>query len=235
MGETTIIFGRILINGETQNAKKIIETFKDDQYYPWLRSEMFSFTSFEKPFYYREPVIGFAASYKNLEDSLSCFIIKFEFLLSKLEFYSAKLQMETEFYGTYEFFWKRKIHHENFEEKEKLIERPKWFFGHGYRNFWGHLKVDLGENDVFPFGYKYPIEFDKERVVDFNYIIDKTKLIELNTKIVFSDFLDKKKCDNSLFYPIFSYFSIRKLIDYGYETNNGFWIIKKQELNKIEI
>ncbi|HEX8575900.1 MAG TPA: hypothetical protein VF677_06360, partial [Flavobacterium sp.] len=106
--------------------------------------------------------------------------------------------------------------------------------GHGYRNCWGQLQVDLKESHIFPIGYKYPIEFNKNRVNDFNFIIEQTKCTQLNTKIYFSDHLEKIKCDNSLFYPIFSFYSIRGLIEYGYEPNIGFWISKKHELDKIE-
>jgi hypothetical protein len=36
-------------------------------------------------------------------------MIKFENVLRNIEFDTAKIQMETEYYGTYNFFWKSKI------------------------------------------------------------------------------------------------------------------------------
>ena len=233
MGETTTIFGRISINGDTAKSKKFITSLKDDKHYPWIRTEMFSFGSFEKPFYYREPILGFAATYKNLEESLKCFIIKFEFLLSNIEFYSAKMQMETEFYGTYEFFWKSKTENDNFKEKDELIETENWYFGHGYRNCWGLLQVDLKQEHIFPFGYSYPIKFDKEALLEFNKLIDKTSKININEKIYLANYFENLESNNSNLNPILTYYEVRKLIDYGYDTEKGYWIIKQKELTKL--
>ena len=233
MGETTIIFGRISVNGDLKKAKRFIETFKDDNSYPWFRPEMFSFSSFEKPYYFREPIIGFASSYKNLEDSLKDLIIKFEYLLENIDFSTAKLQMETEMFGTYDFFWKRKTQNDKYDEKENLIETKNWFFGHGNRNVWGHLQQEL-EPRVFPFSYEYPIKFDEESLNDFYLIIDKSKNKSNQERIYFSEYIDKRKCDSSLFHPILTYYEVRKLIECGYEAEKGYWLIKKNDILRIE-
>ncbi len=234
MGETTIIFGRIAVNGDLMKAKEFIETFQDDNKYPWFRTEMFSFSSFDKQFYFREPIIGFAASYKNLEHSLKDLIIKFEYLLLNIEFSTAKLQMETEMFGTYDFFWKRKTDYDKFEDEDKLIETKNWFFGHGQRNIWGQLQLESNEPMVFPFSYEYPIQFDKEILEEFYLVVDKSINLGFNRKIYFDEYLRKERCDNSLFHPIFTYYEVRNIIECGYETGRGFWIIKKNEILRIE-
>jgi hypothetical protein len=142
--------------------------------------------------------------------------------------------METEMYGTYDFFWKRKLNNDKFEVKEKLIETENWFFGHGQRDVWGHLQLQTNEPKVFPFSYTYPIQIDKEALDDFYYVVEKSSKIGLNEKIYFCDYLEKRKCYSSLFHPIFTYYEVRNLIDFGYETQKGFWIMVISELPEMK-
>ncbi|MCD0472583.1 hypothetical protein [Flavobacterium sp. JAS] len=86
-------------------------------------------------------------------------IIKFEDILRQLDFETAKIQLETEIMGTYNFFWKsKKSAKDSFEDNDKLIEVDEWFFGFGNRSRWGTLETDLLEEDIFSLeDFKYPV------------------------------------------------------------------------------
>ncbi len=225
MGVQTIVHGRISLKGDFEKSRQFIKSLSNDDKYPWIRTEMFSLGANERPYFYDEPIIGFAANYKGLESDLTSFIIKFENVLSKIEFDTAKIQMETEFYGAYNFFWKSKTNTEKFEEKEKLIETNDWYFGFGYRCRWGLLDEELKDKHIFSMDFEYPIKFDPETLNEFNEAtkgMQVNQTIELGTKIKNYDKL----------YPILTFGYINKMFDYGLESGKGYWIKK---LSQIEI
>lgn len=145
MGEMTIIHGRITLRGGSQAsceaAKETITTLGDDTEYPYLRSEIFSIGTVESPFYYQQPVIAFAATYKSLEHDWATFKAKFEAFLRQLDFDTAKLEIETEFYGSFQCFWAAKGMNRSFAEKEHFTETDRWFAGYGYRTQFGTLQI----------------------------------------------------------------------------------------------
>ena len=164
MGTQSIVYGRILLAADKLNSInkysktiKYIKTLKKDNSYPFIRTEMFSLGAKERPFFYDNSIITFGATYKSVEYYWTDFIQKFENILRNIEFDTARIKLETEFLGSYDFFWKKKIEGTSFDKKEKLIETDEWFFGYGDRCRWGHLnKKD--DNPVFDFeGFKYPI------------------------------------------------------------------------------
>jgi hypothetical protein len=160
MGNLSIVSGRILMNGKiSENTRQFIQSLDNDTVYPWIRSNMFSIGSTEESPYFYESILGFAATYKGVEDNWEEFIQKFEHILANIEFYNAKIQLETEYYGTFHFFWQAKTGSLKFEPKEQLFEREKWFFGYGYRNQFGHLVETLEERHIFPFFQYYPDRF----------------------------------------------------------------------------
>lgn len=112
----------------------------------------------ERPYYYQQPVIAFAADYKAIEYDWNDFILKFEHLLRHIEFDTAKIEIETEFYGNYNFFWKSKTGAELFKEEDALIETEEWFFGFGHRNAWGHLREPLRPAHIFNIDFSYPVK-----------------------------------------------------------------------------
>jgi hypothetical protein len=225
MGVQTIIHGRIALKGNFEKSREFLKTLQNDDKYPWLRTEMFSLGATERPYYYEDPIIAFAASYKGLEDDWTSFIIKFENVLRNIEFDTAKIQMETEFFGTYNFFWKSKSDTDKFDDKEKLIETSEWYFGYGYRCRWGLLDEDLKEEHIFRINFEYPIRFDTTTLSAF---LDAAKDLEINETTYFTG---KLKLSDQL-YPILIYGHINKMLDYGFEPGKGMWIKK---LNKIEI
>ncbi len=141
----TIIHGRITLRGKEDSAKQVIAKLGDDAEYPYLRSEMFSIGAVDSRFYYQQNVIAFAATYKSLEHDWKSFQAKFEALLRQLDFDTAKLEMETEFYGSFHCFWAAKLTNTRFAEKEHLTETDEWFVGYGYRTQFGTLQVPFDE------------------------------------------------------------------------------------------
>lgn len=145
MGEMSIVHGRITLRGNHAKARTAIAAIGNDDEYPWLRSEMFSIGAAESPFYYENTVIAFAATYKSVEHEWRSFQAKFETLLRQLDFDTAKLELETEFYGSFHCFWATKLTNTCFAEKEHLTETDEWFFGYGYRTQFGTLQVPFDD------------------------------------------------------------------------------------------
>lgn len=162
MGFQTIVHGRITLKGDYEKSRQYLKSLNDKEY-PWLRAELFSTGATESPYYYEQPVIAFAADYKEVEYDWSDFILKFEHLLRNIEFDSARIQMETEILGTYNFFWKSKTGWTTYEEAEKMIETEEWFFGFGHRNYWGYLTEPLTEAHIFSIDFSYPVKRPDEQ------------------------------------------------------------------------
>ncbi|TAE21312.1 MAG: hypothetical protein EAZ92_17110 [Candidatus Kapaibacterium sp.] len=155
MGEMTIIHGRITLHGSTyqtcEAGKKAIANIGNDTEYPYLRSEMFSIGAVDNQFYYQQPVIAFAATYKSLEHDWNGFKAKFEAFLRQLDFDTAKLEMETEFYGSFHCFWVAKNVNTRFDEEEHFTETDEWFVGYGYRTQFGTLQIPYDEEHSPPY------------------------------------------------------------------------------------
>ena len=223
MGVQTIVHGRISLKGDFEKSRQFIKSLNNDDKHPWIRTEMFSIGASERPYFYDEPIIGFASSYKGLENDWTSFILKFENVLRNVEFDTAKIQMETEFYGTYNFFWKSKTSNDKFEEKEKLIETNEWYFGFGYRCRWGLLDEDLKDEHIFSMDFDYPIKFDPETLKEFN---EATKEMEINQTIE----LGNKVKNYDKLYSILTFGYINKMFDYGLESGKGYWIKKLRQI-----
>jgi hypothetical protein len=134
--------------------------------------------------------------------------------------------METEFYGTYNFFWKSKIGNDKkFEEGEQLIETDKWYFGYGYRCRWGLLDEELKEKHIFKIDFEYPIKFDNKTLTEFNEVVKEVGIGQVV-------YLDNKVKNYERLYSILTYGYVNKIFDYGLESGKGYWIKK---LKQIEI
>lgn len=158
MGVQTIIHGHIILEGDCEKSRQYIKNLKADNNYPYLSSEMFSLGASESPYFYRNPVISFGVSYKEMEDELDAFLLKFENILRNIEFESARLHMETEFFGNYNFYWASKAWTKSVNEEDALIETEEWFFGYGHRGRWGNLDEPLKDKHIFNlFHFTYPV------------------------------------------------------------------------------
>ncbi len=234
MGVQSIVHGRILLKGNFQKSKEYLHSLKNDDNYPWIRTEMFSFGAEEKPYYYDKPVLSFGATYKGVESDWKSFIIKFENILRNIEFDNAKIQLETEFYGTYNFFWKKRTDRDNFEANEKLIETKEWFFGYGYRCRWGLLDEELKDEHIFKINFEYPIKFKNSILEAFNDFLTKIETVENNKVIYLNDYLDYNIIYDDDLYPILIYLKTKNMIRFSFEDGGKrYWIKKLKPINKI--
>lgn len=158
MGFQTIVHGRISLKGNFEKSRHYIRSLGEDNQYPCISTEMFSLGTTESPYYYENPIISFGASYKQVEHEWEIFLLKFENILRNIEFETAKIQLETEILGTYNFFWKSKTGTDIYEKKEQLIETAEWYFGYGHRHAYGILEEPLTESHTYRlFHFNYPV------------------------------------------------------------------------------
>ena len=172
MGTQSIVSGRIVISDNIKQAREFIQTFENDKHYPWIRAEMFSLGVNKGPFFYSEQVITFGATYKAVEFHWKDFILKFEHILRNIDFNTAKIQLETEFFGTYDFFWKKKVDRIAFEKEERLIETKEWFFGFGTRCMHGLLTTDTDEAVFSMEEFTYPVIHDESEIEAYNTLLN---------------------------------------------------------------
>jgi hypothetical protein len=171
MSFQSIIHGRILsLNYEKD--KKFIESIDYHETWPPVISEMFNIQKEEHYNYY---VISFAMSYKEVETDWTTWLIKFEHILKNLDFDTAKVQLESDLYPSFNFFWKNKkwaspnFDNPEYVKKMELSESDNWFYGYGLRSIWGHLEdSDLSKKREVMFDFLHPFKIDKELVEYFN-------------------------------------------------------------------
>ncbi|MDC1161896.1 hypothetical protein OAT18_00485 [Tenacibaculum sp.] len=242
MGYQSIVHGRILLDRDFKESQSFINSLGNDNTYPQLNTDMFG-VGITEPTYYEDSVIVFGATYKQIEYDWISFILKFEHILRNVGFDTAKIQLETEILGTYNFFWKSKHSKDSFDSEEKLIETDEWFFGYGNRGRWGLLDSELEEYQIFDFeDFKYPIKFSDhqkkvfEQIIDSDRSIDKQKLYPYKKEFHFHDTYD-------LLFPILNKLSFERKIDFGFDlvkdkdgnsimTSKGFYIIFHEKINK---
>jgi hypothetical protein len=159
MGCQSIVSGRIVLGNYPEKAREVIAALGNGR--SILTTEMFGLGISQRT-YYEDPVLSFGATYKQIEDYWSDFIVAFEEILRQIDFDTAKILLETGIYGDYNFFWKSKRNgrNRNFREKDEIIETEEWYFGFGNRTRDGHLVPPYTfEAQVFDWeGFKYPVE-----------------------------------------------------------------------------
>ncbi len=139
----SIVHGRILLKyGKGEKSREYLQ----------------SIGAKERPQYYDQQVIAFAATYKNVEyeGGFKDFVLKFEQILRNLEFETASIHLETEVMGTYHLFWEKITSPDTLgdryeQEDFQLIKTDDWYFGFGYRNRSGSLDVKLEKGHIFDF------------------------------------------------------------------------------------
>jgi hypothetical protein len=231
MGSISIVHGIIIVE-DINLYKAVVNSLNVDENYPWIRPEMWNLCGEERPYYYENPIATFGATYKNLDGGVSWseFILKFENILSQIKFDFARVRLETEFMGDYEFFWGAKKNLEIEFYPKDLIECNKWFFGYGRRHMFGGLSE---EKPSLPFEFKYPIEFNQEIKERFNALIPELNKMELNTKVYFKDCTQHIVFGNDHSRLILTYLKIHKMIHYGWEHEKGLYIERLDEINEI--
>lgn len=163
MGYQSIVHGRITLDSDFKKSQEFIKSIGKNNEYTHMTAEMYGLGITEIT-YDQKPVIVFGATYKQIEYDWSCFVLEFESVLRNISFDTAKITLETEIYGTYNFFWKSKHTKESFDSKEHLIETDAWFFGFGNRDRWGFLERELEASQIFDFeNFKYPVNIKKNK------------------------------------------------------------------------
>lgn len=162
----SILSGYILSRyGEPDTFGSPIKAMGIDTQFPFLSAGMFNLEVLERPQFYDQRVISFAATYKNIEyeNGVTMFFLKWETLLHQLNFDTAQLELQTEAMGTYRFFWKHRSHPDTLQsrfqdETFQLIQTQDWYFGYGYRTKSGALITPLTDDQIFSAdGFTYPM------------------------------------------------------------------------------
>ena len=95
-------------------------------------------------------VVGFSRSYKNVESRWKNWMDEFENLLRALKWRSVMVILETEMFGTHQYNWMTKYYPngQKVENQYDLIEKDEWYFGNGFRNFWGMPQLKFGFEEL---------------------------------------------------------------------------------------
>ena len=229
-----MVHGVVVLN-DLPLFQQVLRTMKPDQNFPWLRADMFNVGPTTLPYYYQRPVVTFGTSYKNLDggSNWSEFILKFEYLLAKLDFDYARIRLETECFGDYEFFWGQKTGAPaSFYGNTDLIERDRWFFGYGCRHMFGSLLHE--EVPELPYDFQYPIAFDEDAKRSFNEAIPKLNQLTIGTQQYIKDALHHRVLGNGYNYLILTYLALNSVIEYGWEAERGLFITRLKEIKEIE-
>lgn len=215
MGFQSFVFGRILIENSIDDNKNIIQQLDTVQAFPWIYKEMFHFCEHET--LVGGMIITFGATYKELEADLNCWIMKFEDILQSLDFNSAKIQIETELFGTWDLFWKSKKYWYGTEpkyEEFKLISCDKWYFGFGKRSMWGTLESLDSEDFLTDVPFRI-VEMDKTLLS--NILFDDNKF---TFQRIISDKIEH--VNNKRLSEIITYLKIKKKV----EWEDGYYKLK---------
>ena len=120
MGQQSIVYGKIVgsrfnyggntnLNNDPQLYSKlnrlVIDQLPATDEYPQLTREMFNLPSLSS---YKNQILVFGASFKNLEGEWVDWVVKFENLLRKLYWDEAVVHLDMELYGERTFRWKNK-------------------------------------------------------------------------------------------------------------------------------
>jgi hypothetical protein len=157
MSETSIVFGRIEIDGEdcVKEAKDnlvIIEQLpsQSEAGFRYLTREMCNSNLLPGK---GNVTIAFGRSYKNAEHSWDHWIEAFEFFLTTIKWGSVNVILETEMFGTHQYMWFNKYYWtgtprltKDLIENHELTEFENWYFGKGFRDFWGY-QGEWGHNN----------------------------------------------------------------------------------------
>jgi len=215
------VYGRIIIGAALDEAKKFINTMKLDRSYPYIQKEMFNTCWEKEPWGYESQIIGFCANYKRAEESWNSFIIKFEYILENLNhFESASLELETFYYGKYNFHWSN---YGDFGIGQNGIKHKTWFFQQGHEGEYGMFHEQLNEKGLYDLGLKYPVEFPAKVYEPFKAFIQGLEEADIGKKIYLSQYLDESISTHDYLGRILTYLEIYKELEFGWE-NGGRWI-----------
>ena len=219
MGEIAIIHGRIIMNDKESGNK----FFKDycDSNHPILPKESFNINLLNSEHYRYNPILTFGRTYKYLTggNEWRQLILKFEHILMNLNFDDAKMYLETEFMGNYEFSWKS-ITFENSKQLE----------------FTAGKNVN-DNNPTMPNDTEYPVKINKQILAKFNSKIDELNSIPINIKHIISNPYKDELWGHDAVRVILTKLQLDRIIEWGYETDKKetqMYIVRNKLLTKMK-
>lgn len=111
MGHVSTVYGCIIcpwsqdLNHARLNKITIRAIPASDETFPWLNKGMFLVPDPDVDYMYRDQVITFGASYKDVEIEWDIWLGKFESLLRRLYWVSANIHLDSELAGKHEYEW----------------------------------------------------------------------------------------------------------------------------------
>jgi len=142
MGHTSIVYGNIIgprcRDGNLHRINKsVIEALPvDDIKWPWLERNMFMVPDPDHSKIYREQVIVFGASYKEVEYEWEEWLSKFESVLRRLYWLTATVHLDTELVGNYTYEWLGDMDQTDDLFSDNPKPTSKWNFSGGPRKFY---------------------------------------------------------------------------------------------------
>ena len=224
LGEIAILHGRIIMN-DKESGNEFFENYIDMNH-PILPKESFNLSLLNTEHYRYNPILTFGRTYKYLTggNEWKQLILKFEHILMNLNFDNAKMYLETEFLGNYEFFWKA----------QKIEGVKSLSFGAGKHTMFGR-KIETAEPEM-PMNTEYPITINEEVLKKFNSQIENLNNNPVNTKVTITKPYEKELWGHDATRVILTKLQLIKSIEWGYEKIDGenvMYIIRKENLKQI--
>jgi len=225
LGEIAILHGRIIMN-DKESGNEFFNNYIDRNH-PILPKESFNLNLLNSEHYRYNPILTFGRTYKHLTggNEWKQLILKFEHILMNLNFDNAKMYLETEFLGNYEFFWKA----------EKSENGRDFSFYPGRHTMFG---TKLEQSDpMLPMDTEYPIQFDEGILNRFNATIDELNDFPINSKITITNPYKHKLWGHDAVRVILTKLQLDKVISWGYEeveNETQMYIVRNKFITKMK-
>lgn len=221
------VYGRIVFDGDLLDVNKIVNNHYFGDSYPYLQKEMFNTCWNQTPWQYESQIISFCANYKRVCYHWTAFVIKFESLLEKINnFESALINLETFYYGTYNFKWTK-------TGKVSLDingnQRKVWFCEVGHEGDFKNYKNKLSNDEIFDIGFEYPIIYNDQILDSIRVIIEKNQ--ENSNLIYLRDHFDSSLIHSPELENVLTHLEVYNGLELGYEKEKGKWIRVNKEKN----
>jgi len=211
---------------DKESANDFFDRYSDSNS-PLLPKESFNLNLLNSEHYRYNPILTFGRTYKYLTggNEWKKLILKFEHILININFKNAKLYLETEFLGNYEFFWKSEM-----KEGNTLL-----LFSAGKHTMFGN-KIEEPQ-PLMPMNTEYPITFNKQIRVKFNSKIEELNRIPINTKFKIPKPYDHELWGHDATRVILTKLQLNEMIEWGYEkvdNESHMYIVRKENLKQIK-
>lgn len=225
MGEIAILHGRIIMN-DKESGNEFFRNY-NDRNHPLLPKESFNLNLLNSEHYRYNPILTFGRTYKYLTggNEWRQLILKFEHILMNLNFDNAKLYLETEYMGNYEFLWK----------STQVNNGKDLSFYPGRHSMFGSK---LEQSDpLLPNDTEYPIQFNQEILNRFNAIIPELNEYPINSKIIITKPYGHKLWGHDAVRVILTKLQLDKIVEWGYENAENetqMYIVRNKLINQMK-